>query len=173
MLSSWNKVIIIISSPEPKAYWWAYRIGRPPSSVCVYVCMCVCTRVYQHFQTSSQKPLGRLKLNFIQSLHGMGERKFVQTVLVTWPRWPPCLYMVKTLKKSSPEPKGRWPWNFVCSIGCASTIKFVQIMTMGWPWPILRQGQLWSLMLLCGKKIKQWIFSETIVVYDIKVGRCS
>ena len=23
------------------------------------------------------------------------------------------------------------------------------------------------------EKLKQWIFSETIVVYDIKVGRCS
>ena len=30
-------------------------------------------------------------------------------------------------------------------------------------------------MLLYGKKVKQWVvfFSETIVVYDIKVGRCS
>ena len=28
-------------------------------------------------------------------------------------------------------------------------------------------------MLLYGKKVKQWIFSEAIVIYDIKVGRCS
>ena len=28
----------------------------------------------------------------------MGERKVVRTVLVTWPTWPPCPYMVKTLK---------------------------------------------------------------------------
>ena len=28
----------------------------------------------------------------------MGERKFIQMVLVTWPRWPPCPYMVKILK---------------------------------------------------------------------------
>ena len=28
-------------------------------------------------------------------------------------------------------------------------------------------------MVLYGKKVKQLIFSETIVVYDIKVGRCS
>ena len=27
-------------------------------------------------------------------------------MLVTWPRWPPCPYMVKTLQKSSPEPAG-------------------------------------------------------------------
>ena len=37
----------------------------------------------------------------------------------------------------------------------------------------LQQGQIWSLMLLYGKKVKQCIFSETIVVYDVKVGRCS
>ena len=28
-------------------------------------------------------------------------------------------------------------------------------------------------MLLYGKKVKQWIFSETFVVWDINVGRCS
>ena len=28
-------------------------------------------------------------------------------------------------------------------------------------------------MLLYWKKVQQWIFSETVVVYDIKVGRCS
>ena len=53
----------------------------------------------------------------------MGEQKFIQMVQVTWPRWPPCLYMVKTLKNSSPEPKVWWPWNLLCSIGCSSTTK--------------------------------------------------
>ena len=48
----------------------------------------------------------------------MGERKFVRGVWVTWPRWPPRPYMVKTLKKSSsPEPKGQWPCGLVCSNG--------------------------------------------------------
>ena len=41
-------------------------------------------------------------------------------------------------------------------------------MTLGWPWPILRQGQIWFLMLLYGKKGKTMDFSETIVVYDLK-----
>ena len=37
---------------------------------------------------------------------------------VTWPRWRPCPYMVKTLKKfSSLEPLGRFPRNLVYSIG--------------------------------------------------------
>ena len=52
--------------------------------------------VRQHFQTSSPlKPLGQLNSNFIWRLLRMGERKFVQMVLVTWPRWRPCPYMVK------------------------------------------------------------------------------
>ena len=28
----------------------------------------------------------------------MGERKFAKMFPVSWPRWPPCPYMVKTLK---------------------------------------------------------------------------
>ena len=72
----------------------------------------------------------------------------------------------KNLKKSfSPKPEGWWPWNLVCSIGCSSTTKFVQMMTLGWPWPILWQGQIWSVMLLYGKRVKT-DFSEIIVVYD-------
>ena len=146
---SW--LFCLFSSPEPKAHWWAYRIGRPLSCI-------VCPSAIHTFSTSSpQKKLGQPKSNFIWSLSGMGERKFVQMVHVIWPKWPPCPY--KNLKKSSSlEPKGRWLWNLVCSIGCSSTTKFVQMMTLGWPWPILWQGQVWSLMLLYGKKVKQWIF---------------
>ena len=111
-------------------YQWLRRPSvRPsvrPSSV-----------VRQHFQTSSSlKLLGQLNSYFIWRLLRMGERKFVQMVLVTWPRWPPRPYMVKTLKKSSsPEPEGRWPWDLVCSIGVVGPTKFVQIMILGWPWP--------------------------------------
>ena len=46
-------------------------------------------------------------------------------------------------------------------------------MTPGWPWPILRQGQIWSIMLLYGEKSKIIDFWETIVFHDIKVGRFS
>ena len=75
---------------ELLVYQWLWR----PSSV------------RQHFQTSSPlKPLGQLNSNFIWRLLRTGEQKFVQMFLVTWPRWPPCPYMVKTLlKSSSPEP---------------------------------------------------------------------
>ena len=77
----------------------------------------------------------------------------------------------KNLKKSSsPEPKGQWPGILVCIIGCLSTTKFAQMMTLGWPWHILRQGQIWSLMLLYGKKGKTVDFSETVVDYDLKLA---
>ena len=97
-----------------------------------------------------------------------GERKFVQTVLVTWPRWPPCPYVVKTLKIFFSGTKR--PMTLVCSIRCSSATKFFRMMTLGWLWPILQQGQIWSLMLLYGQKVKQWIFSDTIVVYDLKLA---
>ena len=42
--------------------------------------------------------IGRLKPNFMWSLLGMWERKLIQMVQVTSQRWPPCPYMVKTLK---------------------------------------------------------------------------
>ena len=48
--------------------------------------------------TSSLELLGKLKQNFIWSLHRLEEQRFFQAVGVTWPRWPPCPYMVKTFK---------------------------------------------------------------------------
>ena len=80
---------------EPLVYQW-------PSSV------------RQNFQTSSPlKSLGQLNSNFIWRLLRMGEPKFVQMGLVTWPRWPPCPYMVKTfenllLQNQKADDLGTW-----------------------------------------------------------------
>ena len=41
--------------------------------------------------------------------------------------------------------------------------------TIGWPWPILRQVQIGPFCFCMGKKVKRRIFSEIIVVYDIKL----
>ena len=69
----------------------------------------------------------------------------------------------KNIKKSSLEPKGWRPWKLICNIEYLSTAKYVQMMTLGWPWPILLgQGQFLSLMLLYGKKVKQWIFQKLL-----------
>ena len=85
----------------------------------------------------------------------MGERKFVQMVLVTWPRMPPCPFMVKSLKNfllRNQKADDLETWYAVS--GARVLPNFVQMMTLGWPWPILRQGQIWSLMVLYGKRKK-------------------
>ena len=69
-------VVVLISSPEPKAHQWAYRIPMDPASVRPSVLPS--SSVRSHFQTSSPlKPLGQSKPNFMWSLLGKGERKFV------------------------------------------------------------------------------------------------
>ena len=131
--------------------------------------------VVHHFQrSSSRKPLGLSKPNFIWSLSGMEEHKFVREVWVTWPRWPPRPYMVKTLQKSSsPEPKGQWTCGLVCSMGNSGPSYFVQMMNIGWPWPILQQGQIWSLMLLYGKKLlESHLMEETYSKWPVTKGLC-
>ena len=79
-------------------------------------------RVYTKIKTGfSQELLCWSEPYFVCKLSGTKKWKSDDLMLVTWPRWPPCPYMVKTLQKSSsPEPAGRFPRNFVCSIGDSS-----------------------------------------------------
>ena len=115
-------------------------IERPPPSI---VCRPHSLNIF------SSETTGPFEAKFHMESPWDEGTKVCSTVLVTWPRWPLCPYMVKTLKKSSSlEPKGWWLWNLLCSIGCSCSTKVVQMMTLDWPWPILRQGQIWSLMLL-------------------------
>ena len=77
------------------------------------------SQLHMKLQTAfSQIPLGQSKPNFICKLSGLRKWKFIDMMLVTWPKWPPLPYMVKTLQKSSSlEPVDRFPQNLVCSIG--------------------------------------------------------
>ena len=45
--------------------------------------------------SSPLKLLGWFKSNYMWGLYGMGERKFVHGIWGTWPRWPPCAFIVK------------------------------------------------------------------------------
>ena len=151
------EMVSIFSSPEPKAHWWSYRIGRPQSSV-----RPSSVRRPHSLNIISSETTGPIEARFhMESPWDWGTKDCSNspghmTKMAAMPIYG------KNLKKSPPEPKGRWPWSLVCRIGCLSTTKFVQMMTLGWPWPILRQGQIWSLMLLYGKKVKQWIFQKLL-----------
>ena len=144
----------LFSSPEPKAQWWAYRIGRPPSSV---VCRPHSLNIF------SSETTGPIEAKFLMESSRDGGTKIYSNGPGHMTKMAAMLIYGKNLNKSStPEPKGRWPWNMVCSMGCSSTTKFVQMMTLGFPWPILRQGQIWSLMLLYAKMVKHWIFPKLL-----------
>ena len=97
-------------------YWsrWRYMINLGQGHLLTLASL---SSIHTFQSSSSLKPLGQSKWNFMWSLHETGEGKFDREIWVTWPRWPPRPYMVKnTQKSSSPEPAGRFSRNLVCSI---------------------------------------------------------
>ena len=102
----------------------------------------------------------------------MGERKFAQTVQVTWPRWPPCPYMVKALKIFFGTKR---PMTFKLGMQ-HRVLKYYQIRSNNDPGLTLTYFTTRSNLVpyaFIWEKGKTMDFSENIVVYDIKVGRCS
>ena len=98
-----------------KEHMWVLKVKviSWPWSKVIYIQNLTLAFLRNHW--ANQKP------NFICKLSGTRKWKFDDMMLVTWPRWQPCPYMVKTLQKSSsPELAGRFPRNLVCSIGDSS-----------------------------------------------------
>ena len=91
--------VCIFSSPEPKGHRWAYSMPmvRLPSSTI--------SNIFFSETAWSIKAKSYVEL------------KFVRGIRVTWPRWPPRPYIVKTSKSSTPEPVDRFPRDLVFSIG--------------------------------------------------------
>ena len=143
-----------------RLFWWAYRIGRPLSSVVRRPSSSSSSTSLNIF---SSETTGPIKVKFHMELLWDGGTKVCSNVHGHMTKMAAMPIYGKNLKKSSSlEPKGQWPWNLVCKIGCLSTTKFAQMMTLSWPWPILRQGQIWFLMLLYGKTVKKWIFQKLL-----------
>ena len=98
----------------------------------------------------------------------MGEGKFVQLVQVTWPRWPPCPYMVKTLKIFFSGTKRPM------SLKLGMQLKCYQVCSnddpgLSLPYFTVRSSLVpYAFVWEKGKTID---FSETIIVYDVSVGR--
>ena len=91
-------------------------------------------------------------------------------VLVTWPRWLPCPYMVKTLKNlllRNQKLDDLETW--YAALGA----QVLPSLFKRWPWvelDLFYGSQIWSLMLLYGKKSKTMDFSETTVIYDLTLA---
>ena len=116
---------------------YTYNIGRPLSSVCMYVCMHSCMHVCLYVCMStfsnifSSETTGPFEAKFNVEPTWDGRLKICSNGIGHMTKIAAVPIYGKNLKtSSSPEPKGRWPWNLVCSIGFSSTTKFVQMI----PW---------------------------------------
>ena len=106
--------VYVFSSPEPKAHCWAYRIGRPPSSVC-------------HTSSTLFKQL--LLRNCLANQSQFHMEPPWDAVTKVYSNGPGHMTKMAAMsicgknleKSSSPEPKGWWPWKLVCSIGYSSS----------------------------------------------------
>ena len=102
----------------------------------------------------------------------MGEPKFVQTFLVTWPRWPPWPYMAKNLKILflwNQKADDLETWYVASGAGVLPTLfndgpglTLTYFMARS---NLVPYAFVWE-------KDKTVDFSETVVVYDVKVDRC-
>ena len=147
------------------AHKWAYSIGRLrcPSVVVVHHRRTLSSTLFKPLLLRNR--LASSKSNFICSLHWMGKRKFVQTVQATWPRWPLSPYMVKTLKKSADDLES-W-YAALCARVLPSSFKWLSWVDLDLFCSKVKFGPL----CFCMGKGKTMDFSETVVVYDIKVRR--
>ena len=107
--------------------------------------------------------MGQSKSNFIWSFYEMGGRKVCS-------KGPGHMTKMATMLIYGRHLKNLLLWNqkaddletWYALSGALSTTKFAQMMTLGWPWYILRPGQIWSLVLLYGKKVKQCVFQKLL-----------
>ena len=138
---------------------WAYRIGRPLSSFV----RCRRPHSLNIFSSETNGPISQISNG---ASMGLGNESLLKW---SWSQDKDGHHghiCEKPKKSSSPEPKGQWPWILVCIIGCLSTTKFAQMVTLGWPWHILRQCQIWSLMLLYGKKVNSGFFRNYCLWFE-------
>ena len=104
--------------------------------------------VVHTLQTSSpQKPLGQSKPNFVWNLIGMGKRKFVCAVWVTWPKWPPHPYMVKPVKNLLRNQRANDLGAWYAALGTWAQ----QSLFKWWPWVDLFTERSNLLPLYSGK----------------------
>ena len=131
-------------------------VFRP--NVCASVCPSV--KIFKQLLLWSQ-----FCSDFIWSLLRLGERMIAKIVAVHWPRWPPCPYMVKTLKNLFLQNWGRPGAESLHKSsgrggGGGGSTKVAKIMVIHWHLTFLRQGQVCFPMHVYGKKTLK-IFSKT------------
>ena len=104
---------------------------------------------------------------------GLGERRLVEMVPVTWPRWPPCPIYGENLSLLCCNRKA----DDLESWYATSSTQVLPSLFKWCPWfdlDLFYDKVKFDPLCFCmGEKNKTMDFSETIVVYGIKVGRWS
>ena len=121
-------------------------------------------RVHSKIQTGfSQKLLCCSEWNFVWKISGTMKWKVDNMVLVTWPRWPPRPYTVKTLQKVL-----LWnrPADFHETWYVALGTHAHHNLFKWWPWNDLDlfygKVKFGNLGFFMGKRWKQWIFHKPL-----------
>ena len=89
---------------------------------------------------------------------------FVQIVLITWPRWLPCLYMVKTFKNLLLQ--NRMPKIIETWYVALGTTKFVQMMIQVDLWPSYAKVRFGSLCFSIVDVLETIAENETKQIYE-------
>ena len=104
------------------------------------------------------------------SLLGKGERKFIYIVQVTWPRWLPCPYMVKTFKNLLLQNQKSYDLEtWYVALGTQALQSYINDdpgLTLTY---FTARSNLVPYAFVW-EKGKTMDFSETIVVYDLKLA---
>ena len=111
------------------------------------------------YQTSSLKPLGWLKPNFIWSLLGMGGTKVCSNGLGHMTKMAAKPIYCKNLLLQVQKADDLETWY------AASAAQVLPNLFKWWhlvDLDLFYSCQIWSHMVLCGKKIKQWIFQKLL-----------
>ena len=116
---------------------------------------------------SSLKPLSQFCPNFIWSLLRVGERKIAKMVVVHWPRWPPCPYMVKTFKNlllQNRECLGAEPLQE--SSGMGGLPKLLKELSYVDIWPFYGKVKFASLCICIGKTFKNLLQNRACLMAE-------
>ena len=151
---------LIFSSPEPLGSFgeFIYSIGR---LCCPSVVRPSSSTFFKHLLLRNCLA-NQSQISYGASMDGMGERKFVQTVQITWPRWPPRPYMVKTLKNlllQNQKADDLESWHV------ASGAPVLPSLFKWWSWADLDlfYGKVnFGPYVFVWKKVKQWILQKLL-----------
>ena len=98
----------------------------------------------------------------------MGEWKFVQMVLVTWPRWQPCPYMVKTFKNLLLQNRMTEPNDRSLKLGIQHlALKYYQFLFEWRP-----QVDLWFLAHL-SRRLTRWAYRMGVEPASVRASTLS